>query len=1322
MKKLLSIALMITTLFGCNKKANVNRHRLAQQDAPANSNPAEQWLNKLDSLFRVSVDPKPGYLVNIDLLGGFLPGYSSNKLKIQAEYGSTILDLGTPVWNNGYEYAGGWETSDGKPFNLTKITKIRKGLAIHPKIRFNKNLANDIENRMNVIFKKHKELEDVTSKNEESTVLWNNATRDLENNSQIFIETTVNLLKALTNSNKDVVITLRNKLKGINKLIVETRRYPIPNPYITDEHLRQNFAKLEIPSLVNLLNSVKEIEKNYIPDKEHDHDNYNLDEHLNQIIHYHELPSEEEKVELKHALEALHEHETAPHSLDSLDKRYTSPIPLQDNNALDKEYKEKAMALILQRNKFFNSNEFPFSTLGLNSYSTANAIKLLEALALNQDEEHSYNYKTSYNFYDIIGLTTPDILKKYSLLSLLYQKYQEYCKKTNAEEKKYEKKAYDEMKNIKDKRKAVHAKGLKGHLRADRDAIFEQRRKAEDSELQSTQTSDLNSSIKLKMDATAQRNVANKIEKTDSYLTNIVGLEETSKSSKTSLKESLEAKKNLHSKIILEKISAADNKAKEIIDERQKSYGEVNVLKNKLKPAKKSLLDTYKKIIVGSDIENFIEEELTKNLELQANTTKEIKSGIEELSKLHKYEPASQYIINTYKEIIKEIDGNTKKLKFSANAIKEIKSNIEKSKSETYEYASTKLLKQVEDLKSQADTFENIKNNIEKLNYKKIIENGIIENGIIENSIIENSIIENSIIELYKQLESLKQQSNPKIQEAKYYIKKLKSEIDISAKSSLPDTYKEIIKNIDSDINRISLQDKAESIKRYTGNLKLKIKKLTGDDAAKLFKELFKEVEDLKLQVEGVKKIKSYIKKLNSANAPGIIKKFKNFFSKSKTLNNSDPDTPDKVKSEINSIPVPDNHKKSIEKIKSNLKELKLSAAFKNINSNLDKLKNATDNSINHKKIIEEINDDLKKLNPVAKVKDIGNNIKKLKSETNKLMKQYFPVKHKKIAEGTVAKLQKLAKNLQQQADAAEKIKSNINKLKAYPTESYISEIMGQIIDDFNKSNFKAVVEEIESNINKLNDEADKFVELYIPDNYKKIMEGIGSSLKKLNDKIGKDHIIKLKKLAKDLESQADATKKIKSSINKLNPEIDRNILTKLQRLEENIQLQVDAVKKIESNTMESKFKVDRDTVIELRTQAEDSRQEAATEIDSKSSIERMTMGNILDDTASEIEKNFKYPAELKPNNNIEFIAEKKREERRKIYGFYQLLTSQQIVKQNLLKSYEYYENINNMVLKYQENFQKLSKEFNLLKTNFSKNYGDFPLLFKLYIKEKQNN
>ena len=552
---------MITTLFGCNKKAkdNVNRHILVQQDAPTNSNSARQWLKDKFVSFFYGTNPESGYWVNIDLLGGLLPGHRNSKLRIQAEYGSTILDLGTPVWNNGYEYAGGWETSDGKPFNLTKRTKIRKGLVIHPKIRFNKNLANDIENQMNVIFKKYKEIEDVNSKAKELIVLSTNVVHDLKNNSQTFVETTVNALKALTNSNKDIIIALRNKSKGINKLIAESRRYMLPNPYITDERLRQQFAKSEIPSLVNLLNSVKEIEKkdydkgydeDYDKDYDKDKDNYNLDDHLNQIIHYHnlELSSEEQKASLKHALKYIHEHETDP-----LDRSYISPVRSQNNDALDKEYKEKAMALILQRNKFFNSNVFPFSTLGLNSYNIDEGIKLLEVLDQHieaLDQSKKFNYKTSYDFRDIITQPLKELEPVYK------EYYDKISEKEKYEKEKYEKEAYDEIKNIKDKRKAVYERELKGHtdsiflrskaveLRADRDAIFEMRRKAEDDELQSIQTSDLNSSIKLKMKATARRNVADEVEKKNSYLN--IDLKENLGTSKTSLKES---KKSLEAKL-----------------------------------------------------------------------------------------------------------------------------------------------------------------------------------------------------------------------------------------------------------------------------------------------------------------------------------------------------------------------------------------------------------------------------------------------------------------------------------------------------------------------------------------------------------------------------------------------------------------------------------------------------------------------------------------------------------------------------------------------------------------------------------------------------
>ena len=91
-----------------------------------------------------------------------------------------------------------------------------------------------------------------------------------------------------------------------------------------------------------------------------------------------------------------------------------------------------------------------------------------------------------------------------------------------------------------------------------------------------------------------------------------------------------------------------------------------------------------------------------------------------------------------------------------------------------------------------------------------------------------------------------------------------------------------------------------------------------------------------------------------------------------------------------------------------------------------------------------------------------------------------------------------------------------------------------------------------------------------------------------------------------------------------------------------------------------------------------------------------------------EIEGNLRYPIE-EVNENIEYIAEEKRKERQKIYALDQLSAQEKDDRQHLLQSYNYYENIKDAVLGYQANIKKLVEEFNLLKGDFRKNYGDFP-------------
>ena len=1206
MKKMLLIVLTITTLFGCNK-------------------------GNADKKPKLLVN-KPKYLVNIDLLGGYLHDYR-NSLKKYVEHGDTIPYPGIPRWNNGYEYAGGWETADGETFNFAKAqssdstegTKIRKELTIRPKIRFDKDQANNIENSLNAIFKKNRDIKNLKSKINELAALLDNAKRDLTDNSTKFIKTAINLQEARINSNKDAIITLNNKSKEIDKLIAEMRRYFKPNPYIADDYLHQYFVKSEIPA--SLINTMKKIENHALDEKYEEavnkcntdnqqnilpgddlqiqkraekkvfeifRENFSeqiklAEERIRKKAYREYFPSSDEirkraeekvlKLNLKsnadfqEVLKCEIKHKKIKLNAKRCSACKDAALSLKNSQAyaLDKEYKELAVSMP-------KNNNFSLNALSLDSYSIIKAINLLEALSKDKDNDE---YKTSYGFSDIIK--QDDKLNNQTPLGkLLHETYKK-------EKENRKKEALDEMQNT------IKAYGPK-ELEAKNfkmDIVIDLRRQAEDLELQSTQTIALLPSIALKNEAAVRRTIADTIEKQIS-----------------------------DSGINLEENSAGDKEAEatgiiEMINERREIYG-LKALKDKLKPARKSLLGTfqniYQKIV---DIET---KKAMESFKSQADVIENIKSGIKKLNSIPKtYRERDQYNPDNYKKIIKKIESAIKKLNF-ADAIKgieEIKSGIDKSKSEIDDIVTAaKLFKQEEDIKSQIDIVEKINSNNPKLNDK------------INNSVNYNKkIIGDGVAQLFKQVENLKRQ-NSKIQKVKYSINELKPKVDISAESSLPNNYKESIEKISSDINKIFFWNAAESIKQYASKINKLIKeplfstrengygeisklsnykKIIGDDVA----QLFKQAENLKSQANAIKKIKSDIKKLK--------------------------------------LSAPDADKKSIENIISDIKELKLSAGFKNIDNTLDKLKNATDNSANYKEIVGEA---VEKSMELLILDNYKKTMERLSRSFNKL------------GEKPIIELKELAKDLESEIN-------DIIKSKELLTPS------GHIFANELKENFQS-----QANANKNIDK---------------------SKLKTQSQ----ETLAYVQKTQESLQLQADTIENIKKNIDKLKPKTDVSI--SLEKLEE----EFFNIKKIKSDINGLKCRAARDTAIDIRKKAENLLQEATTKTDLKSATKLRIKANALINTANkiEIEGNLRYPIE-EVNENIEYIAEEKRKERQKIYALDQLSAQEKDDRQHLLQSYNYYENIKDAVLGYQANIKKLVEEFNLLKGDFRKNYGDFPSPF----------
>ncbi|MCA6085014.1 hypothetical protein [Candidatus Endomicrobiellum agilis] len=1206
MKKMLLVVLTITTLFGCNK-------------------------GNADKKPKLLVN-KPKHLVNIDLLGGYLHDYR-NSLKKYVEHGDTIPYPGIPRWNNGYEYAGGWETADGETFNFAKAqssdstegTKIRKELTIRPKIRFDKDQANNIENSLNAIFKKNRDIKNLKSKINELAALLDNAKRDLTDNSTKFIKTAINLQEARINSNKDAIITLNNKSKEIDKLIAEMRRYFKPNPYIADDYLHQYFVKSEIPA--SLINTMKKIENHALDEKYEEavnkcntdnqqnilpgddiqiqkraekkvfeifRENFSeqiklAEERIRKKAYREYFPSSDEirkraeekvlKLNLKsnadfqEVLKCEIKHKKIKLNAKRCSACKDAALSLKNSQAyaLDKEYKELAVSMP-------KNNNFSLNALSLDSYSIIKAINLLEALSKDNDNDE---YKTSYGFSDIIK--QDDKLNNQTPLGkLLHETYKK-------EKENRKKEALDEMQNI------IKAYGLK-ELEAKNfkmDIVIDLRRQAEDLELQSTQTIALLPSIALKNEAAVRRTIADTIEKQIS-----------------------------DSGINLEENSAGDKEAEatgiiEMINERREIYG-LKALKDKLKPARKSLLGTfqniYQKIV---DIET---KKAMESFKSQADVIENIKSDIKKLNSIPKtYRERDQYNPDNYKKIIKKIESDIKKLNF-ADAIKgieEIKNGIGKSKSEIDDIVTAaKLFEQEEDIKSQIDIVEKINSNNPKLNDK------------INNSVNYNKkIIVDGVAQLFKQVENLKRQ-NSKIQKVKYSINELKSKVDISAESSLPNNYKESIEKISSDINKIFFWNAAESIKQYASKINKLIKeplfstrengygeisklsdykKIIGDDVA----QLFKQAENLKSQANAIKKIKSDIKKLK--------------------------------------LSAPDADKKSIENIISNIKELKLSAGFKNIDNTLNELKNATDNSANYKEIVGEA---VEKSMELLILDNYKKTMERLSRSFNKL------------GEKPIIELKELAKDLESEID-------DIIKSKELLTPS------GHIFANELKENFQS-----QANANKNIDKS------------------------KLKTK-SQGTLAYVQKTQESLQLQADTIENIKKNIDKLKPKTDVSI--SLEKLEE----EFFNIKKIKSDINGLKFRAARDTAIDIRKKAENLLQEATTKTDLKSAAKLRIKANALINTANkiEIEGNLRYPIE-EVNENIEYIAEEKRKERQKIYALDQLSAQEKDDRQHLLQSYNYYENIKDAVLGYQANIKKLVEEFNLLKGDFRKNYGDFPSPF----------